>query len=103
MREVLDKSFIIDDDISHLTKLRTEPTENMRKTTYPRQKLPIPVVRMLSGREAMGRFTLADCSHALGRYLPINGPWCIDNMDSRAYVSQFSDDGSLLVAGFQVS
>ncbi|KAH0435948.1 hypothetical protein IEQ34_026496 [Dendrobium chrysotoxum] len=101
--EVFDKSFSIDEEISQLTKLRTEPTENLRKTTYPRQKLPIPIVRMLSGREAMGRFTVADCSHAVGRYLPVNGPWCIDSMDSRAYVSQFSDDGSLLIAGFQGS
>ncbi|XP_020586824.1 LEC14B homolog [Phalaenopsis equestris] len=98
-----DKNFTIDEEISQLTKLRTEPTENMRRATYPRQKLPIPIVRMLSGREAMGRFALADCSYALGRYLPANGPWFIDSMDSRAYVSQFSDDGSLLVAGFQGS
>ncbi|PKU81683.1 LEC14B protein [Dendrobium catenatum] len=101
--DVLDKSFSIDEEISQLTKLRTEPSENLRKTTFPRQKLPIPIVRMLFGREAMGRFTIADCSHAVGRYLPVNGPWSIDSMDSRAYVSQFSDDGSLLVAGFQGS
>ncbi|XP_050899281.1 LEC14B protein-like [Lathyrus oleraceus] len=35
------------------------------------------------------------------RYLPVNGPWLIDQMPSRAYVSQFSADGSLFVAGFQ--
>lgn len=97
------KGFTIDEEISQLTKLRSEPSENVRKATYPRQKIPIPIVKMLSGREALGRFALSDCSHALGRYLPINGPWRIDSTDSRAYVSQFSDDGSLLIAGFQGS
>jgi hypothetical protein len=38
----------------------------------------------------------------LSRYLPTKGPWIVDRMGSRAYVSQFSDDGSLFVAGFQV-
>lgn len=101
--EILDKSFTIDDDISQLTKLRSEPSVEIRKATYPRQKLPIPIVKLLLGRESMGRFALSDRSYALGRYLPVNGPWCIDSMDSRAYVSKFSDDGSLLVAGFQGS
>ncbi|KAG0482387.1 hypothetical protein HPP92_010471 [Vanilla planifolia] len=101
--KVLDESFTIDDEICQITKLRSEPTENIRKATYRTQKLPIPISKMLSRREAMGKFSLADCSHVLGQYLPVNGPWCIDSMDSRAYVSQFSGDGSILVAGFQGS
>ncbi|XP_050942849.1 LEC14B homolog isoform X4 [Cucumis melo] len=50
-----------------------------------------------------GRFSAGDCCHVLSRYLPVNGPWLVDQMTSRAYVSQFSSDGSLFVAGFQGS
>lgn len=68
--------------------------------------MPIPTTTMLLAREAnysgQGRFSSADCSHVLGRYLPVNSPSQIDRMNSEAYVSQFSVDGSLLVAGFQV-
>ncbi|KAJ6329210.1 hypothetical protein OIU77_010812 [Salix suchowensis] len=39
----------------------------------------------------------------LSRYLPVKGPWLVDQMSTRAYVSQFSADGSLFVAGFQGS
>ncbi|XP_057963742.1 LEC14B protein isoform X2 [Malania oleifera] len=53
-----------------------------------------------SGR---GRFSVADCCHILSRYLPVSGPSVVDRMKSRAYVSQFSADGSLFVAGFQGS
>lgn len=38
----------------------------------------------------------------ISRYLPVNGPWLVDQMTSWAYVSQFSADGFLFVAGFQV-
>ncbi|KAK1395162.1 hypothetical protein POM88_014218 [Heracleum sosnowskyi] len=59
---------------------------------------------MLSRREAnitgRGRFSSADRCHVASQYLPVNGPGLIDNMDSAAYVSQFSEDGSLCVAGF---
>jgi hypothetical protein len=59
-----------------------------------------------AGRESncsgMGRFSSADCSHALREHLPVKGPWCVDEMDSEAYISQFSTDGSLLVGRFQV-
>ncbi|XP_050237419.1 LEC14B protein isoform X4 [Mercurialis annua] len=72
-----------------------------------KRKLPVSTVKMLAGREGnysgRGRFSAADRCHMLGRYLPVNGPWLIDQMTSRAYVSQFSADGSLFVAGFQGS
>jgi DDB1- and CUL4-associated factor 11 len=32
----------------------------------------------------------------------VKGPWCVDDMDSEAYISQFSTDGSLLVGEFRV-
>ncbi|KAH7666883.1 WD repeat protein DCAF11/LEC14B protein [Dioscorea alata] len=96
-----------DHEIFHLTKLRSEPSEALRKSTHGSQSAPVSTVKMLLGREAnysgRGKFSSADCSHVLGRYLPVNGPWHVDRMDSRAYVSQFSEDGSLFVAGFQGS
>ncbi|XP_039020946.1 LEC14B protein-like [Hibiscus syriacus] len=62
---------------------------------------------MLAGREGnysgRGRFSSADCCHMLSSYFPVNGPWLVDQTTSRAYVSQFSADGSLFVAGFQGS
>ncbi|KAJ8619584.1 hypothetical protein MRB53_028113 [Persea americana] len=69
--------------------------------------MPISTVLMLSAREAnysgMGRFSKADSCHVLSRYLPVHGPWLVDGMNSKAYVSQFSPDGTLFVAGFQGS
>ncbi|PKI68820.1 hypothetical protein CRG98_010877 [Punica granatum] len=38
----------------------------------------------------------------LSRFLPTHGPTKLDEIRSRTYVSQFSADGSLFVAGFQV-
>ncbi|XP_039127759.1 LEC14B homolog [Dioscorea cayenensis subsp. rotundata] len=102
-----EECFPVDHEITHLTKVRSEPSVKARKVIHPSGKMPIPTIKMLYGREAnytgRGRFSLADCSHVLGRYLPVNGPWFVDRMDSRAYVSQFSADGSLLVGGFQGS
>ncbi|ONK78572.1 uncharacterized protein A4U43_C02F20230 [Asparagus officinalis] len=101
------EGFTIDDEISHLTKLRSEPCEKMRRGMPNGRKLPISTAKMIAGREAnlsgRGKFSSADCSHVLGRYLPVNDLWCFDGMDSKAYVSQFSADGSVLVAGFQAS
>ncbi|OEL32376.1 LEC14B-like protein [Dichanthelium oligosanthes] len=71
------------------------------------EKRPISTFKLLSGRESncsgIGRFSSADCSYALRKYLPVKGPWCVDDMDSEAYISQFSADGSLLVGGFRGS
>lgn len=106
VRQRHDKDFDIDNEIFYLIRLRSEPSESTRKSTHARRKMPISTVRMLSGREGncsgRGRFSLSDCSYVLGRYLPVNGPCLVDRMDTRAYVSQFSADGSLFVAGFQV-
>ncbi|KAL5983987.1 hypothetical protein ACLOJK_018089 [Asimina triloba] len=97
----------IDNEISHLTKVRSAPSEMIRKVAPSDQKLPISTVKMLSAREAnysgKGRFSFADCCHVSSRYLPINGPGQVDAMNSRAYVSQFSADGTLFIAGFQGS
>ncbi|XP_077240602.1 LEC14B homolog [Tasmannia lanceolata] len=105
----------LDHEISHLTKFRSAPSEMIRKSiptnqnipTSQKVNMPISTVKMLSAREAnysgKGRFSSADCRHVLSRYLPVKGPSHVDRMNSRAYVSQFSADGTLFVAGFQAS
>ncbi|XP_072954462.1 LEC14B homolog [Typha angustifolia] len=102
-----DEVFVIDEEIAHLTRLRSEPSDKMRKVIRTGRKMPISIFKMLSGRESncsgMGRFSLSDRSYLLGQYVPHKGPCCVDSMDSEAYVSQFSLDGSLFVAGFRGS
>lgn len=99
--------FNVNHELFQLTKLRSEPCEGFSKGILSGRKMPISTVKMLSGREAncsrQGKFSMADCSHILGRYLPVYGPWPVERMDTRAYVSQFSADGCLFVAGFQGS
>lgn len=98
---------LVGQDISHLTKLRSAPSE-MCLRLCPRawRETYVSTTRMLTGREAnvsgRGRFSSSECGHVLSRYLPSAGPWPIDKMRSKAYVSQFSADGTLFVAGFQV-
>ena len=86
--------------------VRVPPKDLLTCAAPGRLKLPISTVKMLVARETnhsgQGRFSSADGCHVLSRYLPINGPWRVDRMKSRAYTSQFSADGSLFVAGFQV-
>lgn len=95
----------LDHEIAQATKLKSQPHELLGDVNG-RRDLPVSTVKMLAGRECnysgRGRFSSADCCHVLSRYLPVNGPWLLDQMTSRAYVSQFSTDGSLFVAGFQV-
>ncbi|KAL3749313.1 hypothetical protein ACJRO7_010423 [Eucalyptus globulus] len=97
----------LDHEIAQLTKLRSEPNEHLRKATVGGLKMPVSTLRMLAARESnysgRGRFSLSDSCHVLSRCLPIYGPQKVDKMQSRAYVSQFSVDGSLFVAGYQGS
>lgn len=104
----LDKSLRkLDHEVAQLTKLRSLPHEGFSHGVPGKRKLPVSVVKMLAGREGnysgRGRFCSADRCHVLGRYLPVNGPWIVDQMTTRAYVSQFSADGSLFIAGYQGS
>lgn len=96
----------LDQDIAQLTKLQSRPNERLSCVSPGKRELPVSTLKMLAGREAnlsgRGRFSLPDCRHVLSRYLPVNGPWIVDQMSTRAYVSQFSADGSLLIAAFQV-
>lgn len=61
---------------------------------------------MLFGREfnvsGNGRFSRAECCHMAARYLPTDGPTVVDHLNSRAYIGQFSANGTSFVAGFQV-
>jgi WD repeat-containing protein 23 len=97
----------VDNEIAQITKLKSTPHQLLVHDGSGRKELPVSPVKMLAGRESnrsgRGRFSSADRCHILSRYLPVNGPWLIDQMPSRAYVSQFSADGSLFVAGFQVN
>ncbi|KAL0414662.1 UNVERIFIED_CONTAM: lec14b [Sesamum radiatum] len=96
-----------DDEFSQLTKLKSAPHERLSRSLPGKGRLPVSPVKMLLGRECnysgRGRFSLSDSCHVLSRYLPVCGPSVIDKMKSCAYVSQFSADGSLFVAGFQES
>ncbi|KAK1258304.1 hypothetical protein QJS04_geneDACA010438 [Acorus gramineus] len=98
-------SSFLDHDIAHLTRLRSAPPPDV----FNRRLSPYAsTVRTVFGREANlsgkgGRFSHSDRCHVMARYLPVHGPYQVDQMDSSAYVSQFSVDGSLFVAGFQGS
>ncbi|KMT05828.1 hypothetical protein BVRB_7g165700 [Beta vulgaris subsp. vulgaris] len=97
----------LDNEISQLTRIKTKPNEHFSRIVPGKRKKFVSPVGMLAGREAnysgRGRFTSADRCHVASRYLPVKGPWLVDQMSSRAYVSQFSTDGSLFVTGFQGS
>ncbi|MBA0736467.1 hypothetical protein Gogos_010018 [Gossypium gossypioides] len=80
-----DKPFCnVDHEIAQLTNLKSVPNERLHQLMPGKKKLPVSPVKMLAGREA-----------DICRY--------VDQMTSQAYVSQFSADGSLFVAGFQGS
>ncbi|XP_021743919.1 LEC14B protein-like [Chenopodium quinoa] len=102
-----DNSKCLDNEISDLTMIKSKPNEHLRKVVPGKRKRSVSAVKMLAGREAnysgRGRFTSADCCHVASRYVPVKGPWLLDQMSSRAYVSQFSTDGSLFITGFQGS
>ncbi|KAH9765487.1 LEC14B-like [Citrus sinensis] len=95
----------LDHEIAQLTKLRSQPHEFLSRTAPGKLRLPVSTVKMLVGREVnysgRGRFSAADSCHVLSRYLPVNGPWKVDGMNSRVYTSQFSNDGSFFVAASQ--
>lgn len=91
-------------DIFHMTRMRSRLTESYKSMGTNRGI--ISTAKLLSQREidCSGKrmFSSGDRAFVLGRYVPMNGPQLLDRMDSRAYVSQFSADGTLFVAGFQV-
>ncbi|XP_021800821.1 LEC14B homolog isoform X1 [Prunus avium] len=94
-----------DHEIAQLTKHRSRPHQLLSQDMPGKSRLLVSTMKMLVGRESnhsgRGRFSSADGCHVLSRYLPINGPWGVDQSTSPAYVSQFSNDGLFFVAGFQ--
>nr|GMD17109.1 LEC14B protein [Ipomoea batatas] len=97
----------LDHEIAQLTRLRSKPNENLSKVLGVKKDVPVSIVKMLVGRESnysgRGSFSSADRCHVLSRYLPVNSPCVVDQMPTRAYVSQFSADGSLFISAFQGS
>nr|XP_043637322.1 LEC14B protein [Erigeron canadensis] len=97
----------LDHEVAQLTKIRSAPHERLKRVLPRREEFPVSPVKMLAGREGnysgRGRFSSADQCHLLNKYLPVKGPSTIDQLTTRAYVSQFSNDGSLFVAAFQGS
>ncbi|XP_074292313.1 LEC14B homolog [Silene latifolia] len=96
-----------DSDIIQLTKLRSRPSKHMSGRINGKCDNWVSPVKMLAAREGnystRSKFAASDGCHVVSRYLPVNGPFLVDQMESSAYVSQFSPDGSLLVAGCQGS
>jgi DDB1- and CUL4-associated factor 11 len=92
-------------DIFQMTRIRSGLSGSIYKSmsTYTGT---ISTSKLLSRREVdcsgKGKFSSSDRVFVIGRYVPKYGPELVDRMDSRAYVSQFSADGTLFVAGFQV-
>lgn len=96
----------LDHEVAQLTKMRSEPHDKLKRVLPRRQEFPVSPVKMLAGREGnftgRGRFSSADRCHLMNKYLPVKGPSIVDQLTTRAYVSQFSNDGALFVAAFQV-
>ncbi|XP_076912980.1 LEC14B protein-like [Bidens hawaiensis] len=97
----------LDHEVAQLTKLRSSPHERLKRVLGRRDEVTFSPVKMLASREGnysgRGRFSAADRCHILNKYLPVKGPSIVDQLTTRAYVSQFSNDGSLFVAAFQGS
>ncbi|CAM0147590.1 unnamed protein product [Urochloa decumbens] len=94
-------------EVFHLTRARSELCHRSRGAASARRRRPFSTFELVSARES-GRtggagLSSADRAYVGSRNIPTKGPWGVDEMDSEAYVSQFSADGSLLVAGFRGS
>ena len=90
--------------IAHSTAVRCVPSEGSAR--LGKRKGMVNVMTMLKGREfnasGNGKFSRAECCHVGARFLPTDGPSVVERLNSRAYIGQFSRDGTLFVAGFQV-
>ncbi|AQK95198.1 LEC14B homolog isoform X1 [Zea mays] len=104
-REV--EPFTLCGEMSHLTRATSEPCRRARGAAFARRARPFSAYELVSAREA-GRaggagFSAADRAYLGRQHIPTKGPWGVDDVESEAYVSQFSADGSLLIAGFRGS
>lgn len=96
----------VDHAIAQSTALRHSPSEGSARLGNVKRGGRVNVMTMLAGREfnvsGNGRFSRAECCHVGARFLPTDGPSVVERLNSRAYIGQFSGDGTLFVAGFQV-
>lgn len=96
----------LDHVIAHSTAIQNSPSEGSARLGKAKKGATVNTLSMLAGREfnvsGNGKFSRAECCHVASRYLPTDGPSIVEQLDSRAYIGQFSKDGSLFVAGFQV-
>lgn len=96
----------LDHVISQSTAMRHSPHDASARLGRVKRGGMVNAMTMLAGREfnvsGNGRFSRAECCHVGERYLPTDGPTVVERLDSRAYIGQFSGDGTLFVAGFQV-
>jgi hypothetical protein len=98
----------LDHVIAHSTAVRCLPSEGSARLGALKRGGggTVNVMTMLKGREfnvsGNGRFSKAECCHVGARFLPTDGPSVVERLNSRAYIGQFSNDGTLFVAGFQV-
>ncbi|KAG0626567.1 hypothetical protein M758_2G135300 [Ceratodon purpureus] len=95
----------LDHAIAHSTAVRCLPSEGSARLGKLKRGGMVNAMTMLKGREfnvsGNGRFSRAECCHVGARFLPTDGPTIVERLNSRAYIGQFSIDGSLFVAGFQ--
>jgi len=93
-------------DIFQMTRIRSRLSGTIYNKSMSTYSGMVSTSKLLSAREincsGKGMFSSGDRAFVVGRYVPKYGPELLDRMDSRAYVSQFSTDGTLFVAGFQV-
>ena len=103
-REV--ERFALCGKMSHLTRATSEPCRRTHGAASALRKRPFSAFELVSAREAGladgAGFSAADRAYLGRQHIPTKGPWGVDDVDSEAYVSQFSADGSLLIAGFRV-
>lgn len=96
----------LDHEITHSTAMRHCASVGSSRLGKVHRGSMVNVATMLAGREfnvsGNGRFSRAECCHVGERYLPTDGPTIVERLNSRAYIGQFSNDGTLFVAGFQV-
>ncbi|KAJ7559677.1 hypothetical protein O6H91_04G096100 [Diphasiastrum complanatum] len=91
--------------LAHLTSLGVAPSAGSTKFGRVKGGQTVNTLHMLAGREInvsnTGKFSEAERRHVATRFLPEDGPSVIDRINSRAYIGQFSGDGTLFIAGFQ--
>lgn len=97
----------LDHEITQSTAMRHSASVGSARLGRVKRGGMVNAMTMLAGREfnasGNGKFSRAECCHVGERYLPTDGPTVVERLNSRAYIGQFSGDGKLFVAGFQVS